>query len=99
MDADGGPFDWIEAGPPYEGPPLTPVGEQAEKRLATNAPIVSDRYAALHLEDESVIVYDCRETNAWIQSSHAVSLGAASESAETGRRPDARTSDSGEQGR
>lgn len=41
---------------------------------APTGPAVSDRYARLLLEDDSVIVYDRSCTDAWIQSDFAIPL-------------------------
>jgi hypothetical protein len=66
-----GPFDWVDAGPPYERSTVECVAGRSEPE---RPPAIPDRYAALHLEEDAVIVYDRQETNAWIQSTDTVDL-------------------------
>ena len=99
MSGDEDRFDWIAAGPPYEGPPATLAREGSDPLRKPDGPVVDDRYAALDLEDESVIVYDCRETNAWLQSSHAIPLEDDEAAAETDGAAAGRPPEQGERGR
>lgn len=59
--------------------------DQTDHELAAPMdPAVSDRYARLLLEDDSVIVYDRASTEAWVQSDVAVTLPVAGTSMSDG---------------
>lgn len=40
-------------------------------------PTIPDRYTPLELANGAVVIYDRKESNAWIESSHAIPLGDA----------------------
>jgi hypothetical protein len=49
---------------------------------ADEPPRVADRYAAFHLQDDSVVIYDCEESAAWVRATNAVTVGPAAEDAD-----------------
>lgn len=78
MPSDDVSPDRTDTTPPAEEQaPRTQEEFDEDEPRNTRPPAIPDRYTPLELVDGAIVIYDRKESNAWIESSHAIPLGDA----------------------